>query len=75
MLKKLLKYELMSTGRVFGLCYVGVLGAALLLPRLIGEWGVYIAEIMAWIGAAILLIWGYYRRMRLLEGQLRATPQ
>lgn len=50
-------------------------GAALLLPRLIGEWGVYIAEIMAWIGAAILLIWGYYRRMRLLEGQLRATPQ
>ena len=42
-------------------------GAALLLPRLIGEWGVYIAEIMAWIGAAILLIWGYYRRMRLLE--------
>lgn len=50
-------------------------GAALLLPRLIGEWGVYIAEIMAWIGAAILLIWGYYRRMRLLERQLRATPQ
>ena len=50
-------------------------GAALLLPLLIGEWGVYIAEIMAWIGAAILLIWGYYRRMRLLEGQLRSTPQ
>lgn len=34
MLKKLLKYELMSTGRVFGLCYVGVLGAALLLRLL-----------------------------------------
>ena len=31
MLKKLLKYEFMSTGRVFGLCYAGVLGAALLL--------------------------------------------
>ncbi|MGN1020597.1 MAG: MATE family efflux transporter [Aristaeellaceae bacterium] len=46
-------------------------GAALLLPRLIGEWGVYIAEIMAWIGAAILLIWGYYRRIRLLEEQMR----
>ena len=48
-------------------------GAALLLPLLIGEWGVYIAEIMAWIGAAILLIWGYYRRMRLLEGQIQST--
>lgn len=34
MLKKLLKYEFMSTGRVFGLCYAGVLGAALLLRLL-----------------------------------------
>jgi len=42
---------------------------ALLLPSLMGEWGVYIAEIMAWVGAAVLLIWGYYRRMRLLEKQ------
>lgn len=50
-------------------------GAALLLPRLIGEWGVYIAEIMAWIGAAILLIWGYYRRMRRLEGQIQPTSR
>lgn len=50
-------------------------GAALLLPRLIGEWGVYIAEIMAWIGAAILLIWGYYRRMRLLERQMQPTSR
>ena len=50
-------------------------GAALLLPRLIGEWGVYIAEIMAWIGAAILLIWGYYRRMRLLERQIQPTSK
>ena len=40
---------------------------ALLLPGLIGEWGVYTAEIMAWVGAAILLMWGYYRRMRILE--------
>ena len=50
-------------------------GAALLLPRLIGEWGVYIAEIMAWIGAAILLIWGYYRRMRLLEWRIQPTTR
>lgn len=45
------------------------IGAALILPALIGEWGVYFAEILAWIGAAVLLIWGYYRRMHLLEGR------
>lgn len=42
-------------------------GTALLLPLLIGEWGVYIAEIMAWIGAAVLLMSAYYKRMRYLE--------
>ena len=36
----------------------------LLLPQLIGEWGVYAAEIAAWIGAAVYLAWGYYRWMR-----------
>lgn len=46
------------------------IGCALLLPLLIGEWGVYIAEVSAWFGAAALLIWGYYRRMRLLEARL-----
>ena len=44
---------------------------ALLLPLLLGEWGVYIAEIAAWIGAAILLIWGYYRRIRQLSSGMR----
>ena len=43
------------------------IACALLLPRLIGEWGVYFSEITAWIGAAILLMWGYYRRIHLLE--------
>lgn len=46
-------------------------GAALLLPLLIGEWGVYFAEILAWIGAAILLISGYYREIRLITAQRR----
>lgn len=41
--------------------------AALALPALLGEWGIYLAEIMAWAGAAVLLICGYYRRMRLLS--------
>lgn len=43
------------------------IGCALLLPLLMGEWGVYTAEIMAWGGAAVLLMWGYYRRIRILE--------
>lgn len=42
------------------------IGAALLLPALLGEWGIYSAEILAWVGAAVLLIWGYYRRMHLI---------
>ena len=36
MLRKLLKYEFMSTARVFGLCYIGVLAAALLM-RIFGD--------------------------------------
>lgn len=45
-------------------------GAALLLPALIGEWGVYFAEILAWGGAALLLIWGYHFRIRRIARQL-----
>ena len=43
--------------------------AALVLPALMGEWGIYLAEILAWAGAAVLLMGGYYRRMRLLSLQ------
>ena len=50
------------------------IGNALLLPLLIGEWGVYFAEISAWIGAAIFLIFGYYRRMRILSAQFGESP-
>lgn len=35
MLRKLLKYEMMSTGRIFGICYIGVLVTAVLF-RLLG---------------------------------------
>lgn len=47
---------------------------ALVLPGLMGEWGVYIAEIAAWVGAAVLLMWGYYRRMRALEAAQAKQP-
>lgn len=43
------------------------IGCALLLPMIMGEWGVYIAEISAWIGAAILLVIGYYYRLHKIE--------
>ena len=43
------------------------MGTVLLLPLLIGEWGVYIAEIMAWFGASVMLIISCYRRLRLLD--------
>ncbi len=39
-------------------------GTILLLPRLLGVWGVYTAEIAAWIGAAILLILCCYRELK-----------
>ncbi len=46
------------------------IACAVLLPLLLGEWGIYISEIAAWGGAAVLLIWGYYRRVRLLEKKM-----
>ena len=42
-------------------------GTALLLPLLIGYWGVYIAEIAAWICAGIFLIAGCFHRLRTLS--------
>lgn len=37
--------------------------AALLLPRVMGQEGIYYAEILAWIGAAAILVSAYYKRM------------
>ncbi len=39
------------------------IGTALLLPGLLGVWGVYLAEIAAWIGAGVFLIVGCYRQL------------
>lgn len=40
--------------------------SALFLPRVIGEYGVYFAEVAAWTGAAILLFASYQRDVRKL---------
>ena len=42
-------------------------GTALLLPLVLHEWGVYLAEVSAWVGAGIFLIFGCYRRIRLVS--------
>lgn len=41
--------------------------AALILPLFMGKWGVYIAEVAAWSGAAVLLITAYYRKINKLD--------
>ena len=41
--------------------------AALLLPRLIGQEGVFYAEILAWTAAAILLVTAYYINVNILH--------
>lgn len=50
------------------------IGMALLLPLLLHEWGVYLAEIAAWIGAAILLIFGCIYRLRAMDGNIPRRP-
>ena len=40
------------------------IGVALLLPLIMGQDGIYYAEVAAWTGAAVLLVSAYYIRMR-----------
>ncbi len=44
------------------------IAAALALPLWMGENGIYYAEVLAWLGAALLLAAAYYRRMRATAG-------
>lgn len=46
-------------------------GCVLLLPRLLGEDGIYIAEIAAWLGADLILIPSYFITMRKAVKTLR----
>ena len=42
-------------------------GAALILPRLLGEDGIFYAEILAWLGADLVLVPSYFYMMRKLH--------
>lgn len=46
--------------------------AAIFLPRLMGQEGIFYAEILAWAGACVLLVTVYYRRIALLKTQTDA---
>ena len=36
-------------------------GAALILPAFVGYWGIFLAEVLAWAGADVILLFGYYK--------------
>ena len=40
--------------------------SALLLPALVGYWGIFFAEVLAWLGADVILVSSYYRNIRSL---------
>ena len=42
-------------------------GSALLMPILMGEWGILYAEIIAWIGADLILVPGYFVERKKLD--------
>ena len=48
-------------------------GCALTLPRLLGKEGIFYAEVLAWVGADVILITAYYIRVYRLWGHLQKT--
>ena len=47
-------------------------GSALLLPALVGEIGIFFAEILAWAGADVVLITSYFIVIRKIENMYSA---
>ena len=61
---------------VSGLVELGMrIGMVLLLTSVVGKFGVYFAEVAAWIGAAILLIAAYYWRIGKICPRQKNTAQ
>ena len=46
-------------------------GAAILLPSLIGYWGVFYAEVLAWAGADVILLVSYWHILDVAEMCIR----
>lgn len=49
------------------------IGMGLLLPRFLGSWGVYIADVSAWVFAAIMLFFAYRARINRLNPEDRTV--
>lgn len=47
--------------------------AVMLLPRFVGEKGVFYAEVLAWTGATVILVTSYYAVRRKIEKKLKIT--
>lgn len=62
----------MASGIVEFLMRIGV---ALILPVLMGQEGIFYAEVVAWAGAAILLVATYFVRMKKLERELPSAEK
>ena len=50
-------------------------GAAMVLPGLIGYPGLFWAEVCAWVGADFVLLPGYYHMIRKAELSLQSQPK
>lgn len=48
-------------------------GAALTLPHILGQEGIFYAEVLAWVGADLILITAYYVRIHKLSHNLQKT--
>ena len=51
------------------------IGVAMILPVLMGQEGIFYAEVVAWAGAAILLVATYFVRMKKLERELPSAEK
>lgn len=55
--------------------FVMRIGVAMILPVLMGQEGIFYAEVVAWAGAAILLVATYFVRMKKLERELPSAEK
>ena len=50
-------------------------GTAVFLPFLLGEDGIFYAEILAWLGADVILVSSYFYRMKKLKAEMGGLPE